>query len=268
MHRISPTHNSWRTWWTTWNNIAPTTYSSFVSLCSFCKAPCAGWAQSLEMAMSLDVSPNHHEVPLTMKCSWPLIILDRPSDLDIAQGPEFVFSSIRGKGDWTPADGGMRFWRQNFIIQAISAVREKRKIKDTRWDATEIGQVLVVPVNGGTDMCDRCHLVRGTRLYSAPNYDFLLGDLTTFSAQTLFPGNLYRNTDVKRLAAEYVNGPHWSFGAMMSDLFDRAEEQNSGGGWSRDQRLCVECVKEFITDHFYLHLRHREGTSNLSICFC
>jgi hypothetical protein len=35
----------------------------------------------------------------------------------------------------------------------------------------------------------------------------------------------------------------------MSNLFDCDEEDNGGGGWARDQHLCLDCVKAFVKEH-------------------
>jgi hypothetical protein len=73
----------------------------------------------------------------------------------------------------------------------------------------------------------------------------------------MLPGNLRYNQYVRPKITEIFEDPTLAKAIpdIIKTMFDHCGAENSGGGWDRSQRYCLECVQELVKEHMAPWLR-------------
>ncbi|THH17397.1 hypothetical protein EW146_g3398 [Bondarzewia mesenterica] len=200
--------------------------------------------------------------------------------LDIELLPQFVVSAepevllaciqehdqgqLDGTGYWGEDFEQAEPTEREFVLSPLLQFGSDTEGQDN-VDKKTIYKSILDEVIGENDTCTHCGSICGLDLWNESNWSLLSGHICPAEIPNLFPGHILRNVlESSAIRGKFRSMP-FDYPVFMNAMFDECEDQ--ADGWSKQDWLCEQCIRSFLTDHlcsWWLHRKAERQSSNVS----
>ncbi|KAJ7591379.1 hypothetical protein C8J56DRAFT_935354 [Mycena floridula] len=193
----------------------------------------------------------------------------------LAAGPAYVLESYQNKrfddilhyiddDQLTEEDQEIEGYLEGYISAPISQIMTARKVPSS-WP-TDHWKSILENVVGEHEACAKCSKADGLKLFGESNWHYMYGaspSLRGRRLRDLLKGELKKTlTTINYLRALESTIPDF-YPTMMKELFE--VKSSAYAAWNKEDWLCQNCIKIFISGNLYLWLLYRQGKDGIVI---